>query len=165
MDLGTTITAVGLLLIVIIPFIIMSVNNNKKVKNIQQELFDIAEQNNSKITRHNSWDNFLIGIDDTTSKLFFIRKINNNQTAKEVDLAEIQKCQVLNNSRTVSNKEGKVKVTDQVVLLLTYYDKSKKEIALEFYNVDHDGFMLKGEVQLAEKWSKIINEAISAKIN
>jgi len=163
MDLGTTITGVGIFLLVIIPFIIMSVNNNKNEKKIRQELFDLAQQNDSKITRHDLWDTSLIGIDDTVNRVFFIKKINNNQIAKKIDLADIQKCQVLNNNRMVSNKDGNVKVIDQVALLLTYHNKGKKETGLEFYNADHDGFMLKGEVQLAEKWSSIINDAILAK--
>jgi hypothetical protein len=34
---------------------------------------------------------------------------------------------------------------------------------LEFYNVNTDGSILNGELQLAEKWSALVNERLNAK--
>ncbi|KAA5549561.1 hypothetical protein [Adhaeribacter rhizoryzae] len=163
MDLGTTITGIVVILLCIIPIVLMRINNSKKEKNLLQGLLNLAESKNCQITRHDLWDNSLIGIDDNKNKVFFIRKVKDAETTRQVVLAEIQKCQVIDTSRTVSNKDGNHKVTDQVALALTYHDKSKQATALEFFNVDHDSLMLKGELLLAEKWSGIINGAILAK--
>ena len=163
MDLGTIITGIVIILICIIPFVLMSINNNKKEKRLLHGLFNLAQKNNGKITRHDLWDNAMIGIDDTTNQIFFIRKVKDIETAKQVDLAEIQKCRVVENSRTISKKDSNHKVTDQIELVLTYHDKRNNETILEFYNANYDSFMLKGEFQLAEKWSSIFNDAVSAK--
>ncbi|MBV6474386.1 MAG: hypothetical protein JPMHGGIA_02692 [Saprospiraceae bacterium] len=161
MDLGTTIVGIVIILICIIPFALMSINSRKKEKKLIQGLSDIANRNNCKISRHELWNNSIIGIDDTVLMIFFTRKSKDNETSQQINLTEIQKCRVINSSRTVSNKEGNFKVVEKLELAFSFQDKSKSEVVLEFYNADYDSLTLMGELQLVEKWCKIFNDKIS----
>jgi hypothetical protein len=40
-------------------------------------------------------------------------------------------------------------------------DKNKPDTKVEFYNADYDRLTLTGEVQLSEKWCKILNDKIA----
>lgn len=161
MDLGTTIVGIVIILICIIPFALMSINNRKKEKKLLQGLTEIAESNNCKISRYELWNSSTIGIDDTSLMIFYTRKSKDIETSQQINLAETQKCKLVNSSRTVSNKEGNFKVVEKLELAFSFQDKSKSEVALEFYNADHDSLTLMGELQLVEKWCKIFNDKIS----
>lgn len=161
MDLGTTIVGVIFILICIIPFALISINGRKKEKMFLQKLLDLASVNNFKISRYELWNNSIIGIDDNAFMVLFIKKSNNVETSQQINLAEIQRCRVINSSRIVSNKEGSFKVTEKLELAFSFQEKSKDEVALEFYNANQTNGTLMGELLLVEKWSKIFNDKLS----
>ena len=162
MDIGTSIIGIILILTCIIPFVIMNINSRKREKKLLHELFTFAERNNCKISQHELWNNSLIGIDETANVIFFTKKLKDNEISQQINLTEIQKCRVVNSSRTVNNKDGNFKVVDKLELAFTFHDKNKVEIIIAFYNADYDSLTLSGELLLAEKWCKIINDKISA---
>lgn len=162
MDLGTSIVGLVIILICIIPFVIMSINNRKKEKTMLQGLFTFAERNNCKISQHELWNNSLIGIDETANVIFFTKKLKDNEISQQINLTEIQKCRVVNSSKTVNNKDDNFKVVDKLELAFIFNDKNKAEIIIEFYNADYDSLTLSGELLLVEKWCKIIRDRISA---
>jgi len=161
MDLGTTIIAVVIMLICILPFALMSIKGRKKQEMLLQGLFGIAEKNNCKISRHELWNSSTIGIDDTALMIFFTRRSGDNETSQQINLAEIQKCRVINSGRTVSTKDDNFKVVEKLELAFSFQDKNKNEVVLECYNADHDSLNLSGELQLVEKWCKIFNDKIA----
>ncbi len=161
MELGTTIVGIVIILICIIPFALMSINNKKKEKKLLRGLSAFAERNSFKISRYELWNNSTIGIDDTSLTIFYTRKSRDIETSQQINLAEIQKCRVINSSRTWSNKDGNFKVIDKLELVFSFQDKGKNEVVLEFYNAEYDSSTLTGELQLVEKWCKIFNEKIS----
>lgn len=161
MDLGTSIVGVIIILICIIPFALMSINRRKKERKLLQGLTEIAQRNNCKISRYELWNNSTIGIDDTTLMIFYTRKSKDIETSQQINLAEIQKCRIVNLSRTVSNKDGNFKVTEKLELAFSFQDKNRGEVVLEFYNTDYDSSTLTGELQLVEKWCKLFNDKIS----
>jgi len=70
MELGTTIVGIVIILICIIPFALMSINNKKKEKKLLRGLSAFAERNSFKISRYELWNNSTIGIDDTSLTIF-----------------------------------------------------------------------------------------------
>ncbi len=77
-----------------------------------------------------------------------------------MNLNEISKCQVINSSRTLNNKEGIVKLVDKLKLTFTPLDKNKPDIILECYNVAFDNLTLSGELQLVDKWCTLSNSKL-----
>lgn len=162
MDSGATIVGIIVLLICVTPFVLLSRNSRKRKQEVLDRLVRLADQKNCKISRYDIWNNSAVGIDDTARWVFFTRKVNGAQTEYRINLAEVQKCRMLNSHRTVSRADGNQKMIDRLELAFTYRDKNKGETVLEFYNRDFDSPTLSGELQLTEKWGKIFSDTLSA---
>lgn len=161
MDFKTIIIWVIILGVTIVPFILIAVRKNLKEKKILMELKNFAEQNNSELSVHEQKENILIGLDKSSKKLFFIKRNKENGPEKAIDLSEFKSCKVINTTRTVGEGATRQSVIDKIDIVLYYCDKNKSFEQLEFYNNKYDRLVLSGEVQLAEKWSEIINSAIN----
>lgn len=161
MDIGATIVGIAIILICIIPFVLMSRSNRKKEQKLLQGLFDYAEQKNCKISQYDSWRHSTIGIDNTSLMIFFTKKVKEETIFRQINLAEIQKCQVINSGKTVSHSNSTHKIIEKLELAFTYWDKGRKESVLEFYNTEYHSLTLTGELQLVEKWCEIFNDKIS----
>jgi hypothetical protein len=164
MDIGTTITILVVILICIIPFAVMSFNNSKRKKRLLQSLNKLAAQHNSKINEHDFWSNSIIGLSDNGNYVFAIRNIKGNMVTYNANLLEMQKCRVLNSSRTVKNNGSDFVITDKLALAFSNRSKDKADIVLDFYNTDYDSLTLTEELQLTEKWCKILNNKIASSI-
>ena len=160
MSTGTIIFVAILLLSIIIPVMLI---NRKKKKNEQQflqSLKDFAGKCNCKITEHQLWNNIIIGTDGEALRMFFIRKIEDSVVERQVNLAEIQKCRVINTGRSVSSKDSNYQVTERIELAFAPRGSNNPETFFDIYNSKYDNLTLQGELQLAEKWAAIANSLI-----
>jgi len=144
-----------------IPIIIINSKKKRKEKLFIQLLLDLAEKSNSKITQRDLWNNSQIGIDKEACRLFYIKQTNSEEVIKVVDLSEIQKCRVINTSRTVNFKDSVQTVLEKLELAFVNQDKNKSEIILGFYDSAIDSLSLRNEFILTEKWSEIVNSTIT----
>ena len=161
MDLGTTITVIVILLIGVIPFALLNRSNKKREKEFLEALNKLADENNSKISSYDIWSNAAIGIDDTNSMIFFISKANGLAKVEQINIAEIQKCKLINSNRNFSSKGINSQIIDKLELVFTYFDKSKTENIWSIYDESINHSALTGELKLSQKWSKIVNEKIA----
>lgn len=161
MDLGATITVTLFILLFVVPFIIIKRRSSKNDKQFQEALFKLAHDANRKIAHFDRWRNSAIGIDEQNEFIFFIREIKSDRTTKVVQLEKIARCRLVNTNRTAGEKN--VRIIDRLELALSSHQKNEPELILEFYNSDYDSLVLSGELQLAEKWVKIINESLPKK--
>ncbi|MDP3444038.1 MAG: hypothetical protein Q8T08_14375 [Ignavibacteria bacterium] len=160
MTLTTSIIGLSLLAIIFLPFLLMAQKDKRKVQNLINRISGLAEKNNSKLTDYELLNSLAIGIDNENNHLFFIRSTSNKVVEEVIRLSDFQKCRVVNSGNTMNTKINSIFVTDK--LYLAFIGKeNKQEFDLELYNSDYDGLTLKGELQLAEKWAKIINGKIS----
>lgn len=162
MDSGTLIIAILFILVCSIPFIIMVRNSKKREKQFLRMLLEIAGKDNCELSVHDFLTHAAISIDNKTNMVFFVKKVNSTETHQLVTLAEIQSCHLVNAARTGSNEDGLFKIIDRLELVLESHDKSKADIILEFYNSAYSSPTLTVELQLAEKWCKVINDKIVA---
>ncbi len=165
MDLGTAIIALIVILACIIPFIIATRKNRMEKKQFLKTLNVLAEKNGANISQRDVWSTLAIGLDGNSNLVFFIRKIKDRETVEHVNLSQIQKCRVINLPRTINNVNGEFKMVDIIQLAFSYRDKNQPETVLEFYNYQHDGPTLSGQIHLAEKWCKVINSKVSLPAN
>ena len=129
-----------------IPIVLMSRNKKKKEAQFLQTLFGLAERNNCKISTSERWNNSVIGIDEVSNFIFIINKINEVETSQQINLADIQKCRVIESSRTVGEKGASMKAVDQIELAFINRDKNKVDSIVAFYNADYDRLTLNGEI-------------------
>ena len=162
MESGTTIVGIIIVIICIIPFALISFKRRKHTKRQLSRFIHFAEKNNRKVSRFDVWNNAAIGIDDAARTVFYTRNSGDQKAAQHIQLADISKCRIVNTGRAVNNKGGNYSVVDKLELGFSFHD-NRNEIFLELYNVAHDNLTLNGELQLGEKWCKIVNDKIADK--
>lgn len=160
MDSKTIIIGGAVALLFITLYLISRRSKRKREKMFLGILSDLTGNIDSQITRYDIWYNLVIGVDDSTNHIFFIKNIFDDKTFLSVKLSEILKCRVNEVSRTVTINGSGIKVIEKVELEFINQDKNKPDSVAEFYNQDSGKLDLSGELQLAEKWCKIANDNI-----
>jgi hypothetical protein len=72
----------------------------------------------------------------------------------------VKKASLINNSNSAGEGKNKQTLIDVVKLELLFKVKYKPSMFLEFYNNEYDRFYLTGELEYAEKWADVINNAV-----
>lgn len=142
----------------VVPIVLISMNTKKKKSKRLQDLKNSASAQNCHITKHEILGNIILGIDEVSNSIFFMKQVEETVFTQLVNLAEFQSCRVINLGRAVNNSTVIEK------LELCFYPKSKNnsQQVLTFYDSDVDGLSLSGELQLIEKWEGIINSRIKS---
>lgn len=152
MDIKIIIIGSILVILCILPLVFAGRGRKNKEKRLVQSLFDFANQNNCSITDHEICGDVLIGVDEPNSYLFFMKQMNQEVVSQSLNLSEYQTCKVKNTSRGVNNTS----VIEKLELVFFPKDKTKKEVALEFFNSDHS-IQIVDELHAIEKWCSKIN--------
>lgn len=158
MDLGSTIIGAILIAIFVVPVILMNRNNKKREKKTLQLLINIANEQNCKISKYEICSDFIIGIDESENFIFFFKQKKEVAISQYVDLSEIKICKVLKSTRTIRSKNGNVEITEKVKLSFIPKNKDKAETSFEMY--DDENTQLSVELQLVDKWSRLINDRL-----
>jgi hypothetical protein len=155
MDIKIIIIGSILVIICVLPFIFVGRGRKKKEQKLLQTLFDFANRNDCSISEHEICGDILIGVDESNLKLFFMKQMNQEVITQLVNLKEFQTCKVKNTSRGVMSTS----VIEKLELVFIPKDKTKKEVALEFFNSDHS-IQIVDELHSIEKWCNKINGLI-----
>ena len=161
MDLESALIILIMLLIISIPITIIDFKNKVKQRKLLQSLVDMATKSHSKLSAHDQLEHIVIGIDSTAHKLFFMRHIEGMESENEIDLTEVKKCRYIITNRSVTNNKSSQTIIEKLELAFTFNDPKKPELFLEFYNSNYDSLSLRGEPELAFKWSDLINEELT----
>jgi len=161
MDTGTTIVASIIITICILPFLLLIINRKKKERQLLSYISNIAQEHHSKLTQYEFCRDFVIGLDESASLFFFLKKSTDTVTSKQINLEGIENCKVIRTSK--ANKAGNrgCQEIDKLELCFIPIPKNKPNIFLELYN-SNESMQLGIELPLIEKWSKIINKKIVA---
>jgi hypothetical protein len=155
MDSKTFIIGLIIILTCITPFFIFQFLKRKKTKQDVQLLKDLALQHGCEITEHEMCGNYLIGVDENESFLFFIKQYEGQNYKQFIDLKKVQTCKIKDTSRIANNTT----LIEKLELVLMPKDKSEKEIVLEFYDNDI-AMQLFGELQSIEKWYALVTKLL-----
>jgi len=163
MDTGISIVGVIIMLIMfVLPFVIVRRNRNNREKKFTQALNALAAKRGCNISENESWnDRCTIGIDKVVHVLFFIRKNENDNVEYIINLPETQACRIINTSRTIRDGKESYSVIEKLELCFEFFDKTRPQTLLVFYNAKHESLTLAGELQIAERWVQIINADIA----
>lgn len=159
MDTGTTIVTAIIIAICLLPFIWLVRIRKKRERQLLSYISNIVQQHQSKLTKFEFCSDFIIGLDERTSLVFFLKKCSDEVTSKQVDLKGIQDCRVIRTSKANKVRNPGYQEIDKLELCFTPIPENKPDIYLEMYNSDKSA-QLGMELPLIEKWSKIINNII-----
>lgn len=148
MDSTSLTIGIILLVICVLPFVLFSINNNKKRKKRIQNLEKKAKDNNAYIQEKDDWNKSIIGLDKTNKILFFSKNSEEFDKFISINVSELQ------NSR-IERTENNHKILEKLELELTF--ATKPTIVLEFFNKDETRLIM-NEYELIQKWQKILNK-------
>ncbi|WP_424000778.1 hypothetical protein [Maribacter sp. IgM3_T14_3] len=156
MELG--IAAIGLASVVIcaMPFVITNKSRKTKEKQMMTSLNDVASKNNCKITEHEIFGHYAIGVDAQKKFVFFISKSGEVLNQQYADLSKIKTSEIGNIGKSYVRKE---KITERLILTLFSKHVNEPDTVFEFYNADVN-YQLIGEFQSIEKWNKEIKNLL-----
>lgn len=162
MELNTLIAGLIALAICLLPFVLVSRNRKIKERQLIQALQTIASQNHGQVDEYDTWGNTAIGFDKKANAIIFYKHIKDEVISHYVSLAEVQECQVMNTHKVLQEKESAYEVIYKLELVFTLEDLNQPPITLEFYNKDHDSSTPSGEIEIVEKWFKIVQQKVEA---
>lgn len=156
MDHQSTIIVLGIIAVLILPFISYSLYKRLKNSNFMKDFLSFAEQERIIISHKELWNNsYIIGIDNNLKKLAYFNKQNEKVTRTIIDLSKVKECRIVSINRTVKAQDGKDNISDRLELRFTFNNNSVEE-SLEFYSnkdfmpSDHDHSHI-------ENWLNIVN--------
>lgn len=148
MDATSLTIGIILLIICVLPFILFSVNNNKKRKKRIENLVKKAKENNATIQEKDDWNQSVIGLDKKHKMLFFSKKSEEFDEFIFINISELLLCRI---ERT----ENKHKILEKLELELTF--ASKPTVVLEFFNKNETRLIL-NEIEIIQKWQTLLNK-------
>jgi hypothetical protein len=157
MEIGPLLVGIATIVLVVAPFVYLHKAQKNKELRFLNAFLALAEKQSLKITQHELWNMiYAIGLDPQSKKIFYLKRSGEKDLTMLVDLAEIEKCRVVNRSRSMKTSHGSSKVIDRLDLGFVNRNHQKSEKYLEFFNGD-ESLSLRGELPLVEKWCGIIN--------
>lgn len=155
--LGWSVTLVAIAGLIIF----IRIRKKSRIEKALAPLKAFARENNSEISNSEVWGKNLIGIDNNApGSLFFIRSLPSREIREKINLSEISGCRINRTVRKADYNKEAVSVIDRVELVISFYNH-KPEVSLEFFNTDYDQLTLLNELQLAQKWSDMIQGFIN----
>ncbi len=159
MDNGSILLGIAVLASICLPFAFMIRGQRKRTKKLLNTLDELANKEQSKIGLHEVCGDMAIGFNEEQDKIFFIKNINENPVESVVDLKKVQQCKFVNTPKAIHGDHGNFNVIDK--LLIRFSNKTKESADASFLIYDsEESLQLSGELQLAEKWEKLINDRL-----
>lgn len=114
--------------------------------------------NGASIEKFDRWGSKAVALDNLNHRLYFFSNgVNNGH--KVIDLSEVQRASLIKTHHSGGSQgSGAIRKVD---LYLTPKDKGRPNFELDFYDSEHDSLTIREELQLAEKWSTIVESSIS----
>lgn len=161
MSLLNILTIVLLIAVCILPFVIINIKRRKSEQQFLQVLLNHASQSNNTISQYDLSNQQVIGLADITNTLFFLKRRNNQDVIKQVQLAQVERCYI--NKKSRSSIDGNYSATERLELRFARADKNSPEEVFELYNLEHDSLSMTGQLELAEKWHSIVSSRLPSK--
>jgi len=160
MELSSAITGLVCVALFVVPIILLNRSGSGKRKKRLSNLLAFGQQHGLKFTKTELWNDSVIGLDEDSKKLVFIKNNETDQAPVLIDLQQVTNCEIVNTPREVKSGGKTQRMVDRLELRLTQKGQSQSAVLLEFYDASKS-FQLTGELQLIEKWKRLIKENLA----
>ena len=147
-----------IVLIVMIPIAVLKIKASLKKRKVKDLLFKLAQDHNTSIINYDHWNNSAIGLSRNGAQIFLASNGKEEEKKRVIALSFFNNCKLVNDNTGAAFNEGNYKVTNAVDLELT--GKNNPIERINFYHIQKDGDLLTEELEVAEKWCRLINECI-----
>ncbi len=164
MDKESTIIGIGIIALIIIPFVLVYLIKKSIQIKFQTTFRKFAEMEKIKLSEHEMWENhYLTGIDTESGKLIYLKKDAENAPVI-INLSEVETCRVVTTDRSEKSRFGDKIPTNRLDLVFTLKKNNRAEPSIEFYN--NPAFMPSPEAcSVINKWADIVNSYLKKGIN
>ncbi|NQU31806.1 MAG: hypothetical protein HQ521_01105 [Bacteroidetes bacterium] len=140
----------------------LKMRKKKLEKKTFSTLQKFANENGCEISSYDHWDKCLIGISSNNgNKLLFIHSHNNQEFRSIIDLADVKTCRMNKIVRSVLVDKERTSIIDKISMDFTFINRKSPDVQLEIYNTDYDELTLWKELEMAQKWTGLVNGIIS----
>ena len=157
MNTSSTIIGVVLLALFIIPIVLISRSSRKKRNRLNDEILEIAQKHDLKISDSNTWNESALAIDEEKNKIIFIDETHGEKEVKIFGTKELRSFRTIPDIH--KDKSIDLRKEARLGLSFLFKESSKPEINITFY-IAGFGELSKHEKQLFEKWSEKIRNRI-----
>lgn len=161
--MNTSIILISLLLVLVVfvPFFILNSSGKSGIKLISKKVKEIAKEERLKFDLKEGWACSFIAIDRTQKILVFSKLVDGEVLLEKIALDQVEKSAIQKKVRLEKTNTGNANVLQRLDLSITFLGSQKEIISLNFYDAE-DTYTEDYEMQRAEKWETVINEAIKA---
>lgn len=161
MSTSTILISILLILAIFIPFFVLNNSGKGGLKMISKKVKEIAKEDRLKFDLKESWGNSIIAIDKTQKVLVFSKIVNDGVIVEKIALDQVAKSTIHKKLVPERSNMGNSNVLQKLDLEITFSNHQKETLMLNFYDMDNS-FAEDYEMQRAEKWNTVINEAAKA---
>jgi hypothetical protein len=129
---------------------------SKKTKFLFKKLQAFGTSKDLNFSEYETWGKKAIGIDKKSQCVLFLNETEQGDVLEQIDLQKVRVCEVNKVSTTFENYTG----INNIDLRIIFKESKTSHLLLTFYTVK-DQLQLCDELQLAEKWAKIINSSLN----
>lgn len=142
-------------------FLFIKWNRRREQQLIVNRLNGLAQAKDDQLVEHDSWINALIGL-GAKKHLFFIKGDKGKELSVTINLQDVKACRLIKEYRDVKNKEQDIHLLDRIRLVFTYRQTELPALSLELYNSDCDAMTVSNELEMGEKWFRIVHNLVDA---
>ncbi|WP_439882742.1 hypothetical protein ACSX1A_06135 [Pontibacter sp. MBLB2868] len=157
MDLQTLLIGLGVLMFAIAPIFYFQRKHRNEQNETRIHLDRLGRAQGLSFSVYEFWGSgYAIGLDTSKKVLCYVDSVANEEKPTFINLAEVEKCTVINEHRTINDN----RVIEQIKLDFTLKN-SRTHQSLLFYDREAN-LNFTNELVLAEKWKATVNARVSS---
>lgn len=128
---------------------------------ISKKVKEIAKTDQLKFDLKEGWGCSFIAIDRTKKILLFSKIVNGEVLIEKIGLDQVEKSTIHKKIKSERSGSSHVNILQKLDLEITFLASQSKAVSFNFYDAE-DSYSEDYEMQRAEKWETVINEAVKA---
>ena len=160
MDAVSIITAIIVVGIFMLIFILPSMGVKRTQKKMDAKLQTLADKHQAKVSISAILGDSIIGLDEEKKILFFFRLVKDIEMSNVIQLSEIKNCKMLNQTKATKSKNENYNQFERIGLQFSAKDKNTLDVVLEFYNFE-DNSHLNFDIKALEHWSVKLSKLLN----
>ena len=155
METGMIVTTTILIALCASPFFLIGYSTKKRENQLKKELKSIIAPLNGAISEFDIINDFIIGLDSTSHKIYFYKKAESDPFFQEINLNNVRSCEIEKSTNRIKKGKSFSNEIQNIALLFTLKNKDSLD-RIELYDYNKST-QINGEIALADKWNKKIN--------
>lgn len=161
METSFIIISAILVALISVPFLLINSLGKSDTRKLRSYFKKIALKHNLTPTAKEGWGNSFIGIDNSQKKMIFLKMQETEVQEEIVNIYLAKGCEVRETKDVIRTNHTREAILTRVDLIISF-GHGRESLVLNFYDRE-SGYQEDYEHARAERWKKIITEALALK--